>query len=64
MDAHLAEGTTIDLTVKASQCRALAKGGSIILKYETLEFKKVVKTTVVEFQNDGADLSDNYKNDW
>ena len=47
MDAHHTGGITIDLTVIASQCRTLANGGSITLKDETLEFKKGVKTTVV-----------------
>ena len=66
MDAHHTGGKTIDLTVSASQCRTLAKGGSITLKEETLEFKKGVKTTVVEhkdFDDDGADLSDKYINE-
>ena len=40
MDAHHTGGITIDLTVTASQCRTLARGGSITLKHETLEFKK------------------------
>ena len=48
MDAHHTGGITIDLTVAASQCRTLAKGGSITLKDETLEFKKGFKTTVVK----------------
>ena len=48
MDAHHTGGITIDLTVTASQCRTLAKGGSITLNDETLEFKKGVKTTVVK----------------
>ena len=48
MDAHHTGGITIDLTVTASQCRTLAKGGSITLKDETLEFKKGVRTTVVK----------------
>ena len=64
MDAHPTGGITKDLTVRASQCRTLAKGGSIILKDETLEFKKGVKTTVVkhkDFDDDGADLSDKYR---
>ena len=64
MDAHHTGGITIDLTVTASQCGTLAKGGSIILKDETLEYKKGVKTTVVNqknFDTDGADLSDKYK---
>ena len=47
MDAHHTGGLKIDLTVTASQCRTLAKGGSITLKDETLEFKKGFKTTVV-----------------
>ena len=64
MDAHHAGEITIDLTVTASQCRTLARGGSITLKDETLEFKKGVKTTVVkhkDFDEDGADLSDKYR---
>ena len=64
MDAHHTGGGTIDLTVTASQCRTLAKGSSITLKDETLEFKKGVKTTVVkqkDFDDDGADLSDKGK---
>ena len=48
MDAHNTGGITIDLTVAASQCRTLARGGSITLNGETLEFKKGVKTTVVK----------------
>ena len=66
MDAHHTGGTTKDSTVTASQCRTLAKGSSIALKDETLEFKKGVKTTVVkqkDFDNDGADLSDKYRNE-
>ena len=66
MEAHHTGGKTIDVTVTASQCRTLAKGGSITLKGETLEFKKEVKTTVVKqkgFDDDGADLSDKYKNE-
>ena len=64
MDAHYTGGITIDLTVTSSQCRTLAKGGSITSKDETIEFKKGVKTTVVEqkdFDNDRADRSDKYK---
>ena len=64
MDAHQTGGITIDLTVTASQCRTLAKGSSITVKDETLEFKKGVKTTVVkqkDFDDDGADLSDTYR---
>ena len=64
MDAHHTGGITIDLTATASQCRTLARGGSITLKDETLEFKKGVKATVVkqkEFDDDGADLSDKYR---
>ena len=64
MDAHHTGGITIDLTVRASQCRTLARGGSITLKDETLEFKKGVKTTVVkhkDFDDNGADLSDKYR---
>ena len=66
MDAHHTGGKTIDLTATASQCRTLAQGGSITLKDETLEFKKGVKTTVVkqkDFGDDGADLSDKYRNE-
>ena len=48
MVAHHTGGITVDLTVTSSQCRTLAKGGSITLKDETLEFKKGVKTTVVK----------------
>ena len=47
MDAHHTGGITIDLTVTASQCTTLARRGSITLKDETLEFRKGVKTTVV-----------------
>ena len=64
--AHHSGGITIDLTVTASQCRTLANGGSITLKDETLEFKKGTKTTVVkhkDFIDDGADLSDKYRNE-
>ena len=66
MEAHHRGGITIDLTVTASQCRALAKAGSTFLKNETLEFKKGVKTTVVKqknFDDDGADLSDKCRNE-
>ena len=66
MDAHHAGGITIDFTVTASQCTALAKGGSITLKDETLEFKKGIKTTVVkqkDFDDNGADLSDTNRNE-
>ena len=66
LDAHHTGGITIDLTVTASLCRTLARGGSITLKDETLEFKKGVKTTVVkhkDFDDDGADLSDKYRNE-
>ena len=66
MDAHHAVGITIDLTVTASQCRTLANGGSITLKDETLEFKKRTKLKLVkqvDFDNNGADLSDKYKNE-
>ena len=66
MDAHHSGGITIDLFVTASQCRTLANGGSITLKDETLEFKKGTKTTVVkhkDFDDDGADLSDKYRNE-
>ena len=48
MDAHHAAELRIDLTVTVSQCRTLAKRGSITLRDETLEFKKGVKTTVVK----------------
>ena len=64
MDAHHTGGITIDLTVTASQCRTLARGGSITSKDETLEFKEGVKTTVVkhkDFVDNGADLSDKYR---
>ena len=66
MDAHPTEEITIDLTVTASQCSTLARGGSITLKDESLEFKKGVKTTVVkhkDFDDDRADLSDKYRNE-
>ena len=66
MDAHQAGGITIDLTVTASQCRTLANGVSITLKDETLEFKKGSKTTVVkrkDFNDNGADFSNNYRNE-
>ena len=66
MDAHHTGGITIDLTVTASQCRTLAKGGSITLKDERLEFEKGVKTTVLkqkDFDNDGSDLSDKNRNE-
>ena len=66
MDAHHKGGITINLTVTASQCRTLAKRGSITLKDETLEFKEGVKTTVVKhknFDDDGADLSDTNRNE-
>ena len=66
MDAHHTGGITIDSTVTASQCRTLAKGGSISLKDEALEFKKAVKTTVVkhkDFDDDGAEVSDKYRNE-
>ena len=64
MDAHHLGGITIDLTVTASQCRTLARGGSKTLKDETIEFKKGVKTSVVKpkyFDDDGANLSDKYR---
>ena len=64
MDAHHTGRRTIDLTVTASQCKTLARGGSITLKDETLEFKKGVKTTVVkhkDFGDEGADLNDKRK---
>ena len=66
MDAHHTGGITTDLNITASQCRVLAKGGSITLKDETLDFTKGVKTTVVEHKeidDDGADLSDKYRNE-
>ena len=66
MDAHHTGGISIDLTVTAFQCRTLAERGSITLKDETLEFKKGVKTTVVKhkaFNDNGADLSDKYRNE-
>ena len=66
MDAHHTGGIKIVLTVTASQCRILAKGGSITFKDETFEFKKEVKTTVVkhkDFDDDGADVSDKYRNE-
>ena len=65
IDAHHTGGITIDLTVAASQSRTLAKGASITLKDETLEFKKRVKTTVKKkhFDIDGADLSNKYRNE-
>ena len=66
MDAHHTGGITVDLTVTASQCRTLARGSSITLKDETLEFRKGVKTTVVkdkDFDDEGADLSDKYRNE-
>ena len=66
-DAHHTGGITIDLTVTSSQCRTLAKRVSINLKDETLEFRKGVKTTVVklkDFDDDGADLSGKYRNEY
>ena len=66
MDACHTGGITIDLTVTASQCKTLAKRGSITLKDEALEFKKGVRTAVVkqkDFDDDGADLSDKYRNE-
>ena len=63
-DARLTGAKTIDLTFTASQCRTLAKGGLITLKDETLEFKNGIKPTVVKhngFDDDGADLSDQYR---
>ena len=66
MDPHHTGGKTIDLTVTASQCKTLAKGRSITLKDETLEFRKGVKTVVVkqnDFDNKRADLSDKYRNE-
>ena len=65
MDAHHA-GIAIDLTVRASQCGTLANGGSITLKDQTLDFKKGMKRTVVkqkDFDDNGADLSDKYRNE-
>ena len=67
MDAHYKGGITIDLTVTASQCSFLANGGSITLKDETVEFKEGIKTTVVkrkDFDGNGADLSDEYRNQY
>ena len=64
MDAHHTGGITIDLSVTASQCRTLARGGSITLKDQTLEFKNGVKTKVVkhkDFDHNAADLSDKYR---
>ena len=46
IDAHHTGAITIDLNVTASQCRILAKGVSITLKDDLLEFQKRVKTTV------------------
>ena len=66
MDAHHTRGITIDLTVTASQCRTLARGGSITLKDETLEFKKGVKTTLVkhrDFDDNGVDLREKCRNE-
>ena len=66
MDAHLTGGITIDLTETTSQCRTLAKKGSVTLKDETLGFNKGVKTTAVkhrDFDNNGADLSNTNKNE-
>ena len=66
MDAHHTRGITIDLPVTASQCRTLARGGSITLKDDTLEFKKGVETTVVkhkDFDDNGADLNEKYRNE-
>ena len=66
MNAHYTGGITTDLTSAASQCRTLAKGCSITLEDETLEFKKGVKTTVLkhkDFDDDGADLSDKCRNE-
>ena len=48
MGTHHAGGETVDSNVTASQCRTIATGGSIVLKDETLEFKKGTKTTVVK----------------
>ena len=66
MDAQHIGGIAIDLTITASQSRTLARGGSITLKEQTLEFKNWVRTRVVkhkDFADDGADLSDNYRNE-
>ena len=66
MDAYHTGGIPIDLTVTASQCRTLAKGRSITLKKEALEFEKRVKPTVVKqkgFDNDGVILRDKYRNE-
>ena len=66
IDAHHAEGILIDLTVTASQCRTLANGSSICLKDQKLEFEKRNKTTVVKqknFDENGADLSEKYRNE-
>ena len=61
MDAHHGGGIKIDLTVTVSQCGTLANRSSIALKDETLEFKRVNKTTVVEqkdFDDKIADLNE------
>ena len=66
MDAQHSGGITIDLTVTASQCITLANEGSITLRDEALEFEKETKTTVVkhkDFDDDGADLGDKYRNE-
>ena len=66
MDVHHTGGIAIDSTVTGSKCTTLAGGGLITLKDETLEFKKGVKTTVVkhkDFDDDGAELSDKYRNE-
>ena len=66
MDTHQTARVPIDLTVTASQCRFLARGVSTTLRDERFEFKKGVKTTVVkykDFGDDGADLSDKYRNE-
>ena len=60
MDANHTGRVTIDLTVTASQCKTLARGGSITLNDETLKFKKGVRTTVVkhkDFDDNGAGIS-------
>ena len=57
---------TMDINVRASQCRTFPNGGSITLKDGTLEFKKGTKTTVVEqkeIDENGVDFSDKYRNE-
>ena len=66
MDAHHTGGIALDSAVTGSQRTNLARGGSVTLKDETLEFKKGGKTTVVKhkvYDDDGVDLSDKYRND-